>query len=130
LFYEANNASELPIDLIKTIINNDETLKEKYIVDDLVLSALICKELLPGSRSKVQYPMPVCDMLVPHEHALWNVSKGGSDTVTRFTWNCLTVLPIKTPQTVMIARYLMIYAVLAHRLIQAVTGTKRGGRCK
>ena len=62
LFYEANNASELPVDLIKTIINNDETLKKKYTVDDLVLSALICKELLPGSKSKVQYPMPVCDI--------------------------------------------------------------------
>ena len=54
-----------------------------------------------------------------------NVSKGGSDTVTRFTWNCLPVLPIKTPQTVVVARYIMIYGVLYHRLIQVVSGTKK-----
>eukprot|EP00985_Skeletonema_marinoi_P024116 scaffold16550_cov148-Skeletonema_marinoi.AAC.1 len=58
-------------------------------------------------------------------HTLWNVSKGGPDTVTKFTWNCLPVLPIRTPQTVVVARYLMLYAVLYHRLIQAVTGTKK-----
>ena len=124
LFY-SHNTGDLPRDLIGNIILNDDTLKKKYTIDDLMTSALICRELLPGSSSKVQYPIPACDMLVPHEYALWNVSKGGSDTVTKYTWNCLTVLPIKTPQTVVVARYLAIYAVLYHRLLQAVTGTKK-----
>eukprot|EP00986_Skeletonema_menzelii_P000918 scaffold258_cov80-Skeletonema_menzelii.AAC.1 len=124
LFY-SDNQSDLPLGLIENIIRNDVTLKQKYTVDDLVMSALICREMRPGSSSRLKYPIPACDMLVPHEYALWNASKGGSDTVTRFTWNCLPVLPIRTPQSVMIARYIMIYGVLHHRLIQAVTGTKK-----
>ena len=66
----------------------------------------------------VQHLLPACNTLIPYEYALWNVSKGGSDTVTRLIWNCLSILPIKTPQTVIVARYLMIYGVLHHRLVQ------------
>ena len=66
----------------------------------------------------VQHLLPACNTLIPYEYALWNVSKGGSDTVTRLIWNCLSVLPIKTPQTVIVGRYLMIYGVLHHRLVQ------------
>ncbi|KAL7459870.1 hypothetical protein ACHAWC_011885 [Mediolabrus comicus] len=118
LFYAAEKAGDLPLDTIKNVIDNDDTLKGNYTLGDLVTSALICNELLPGNRSGVQHPLPACNTLIPYEYALWNVSKGGSDTVTRLIWNCLSILPIKTPQTVMIARYLMIYGVLHHRLVQ------------
>ena len=64
--------------------------------------------------SVMLFPIPACNMLLPYEYALWNSSKGGSDTVTRFTWNCLSVLPIKMPQTVIVARFLLIFAVLMH----------------
>lgn len=117
LFYAAKKAGDLPLDTIKNVIHNDETLKGKYTLGELVTSAL-CNELLPGNRSGVQHPLPACNTLIPYEYALWNVSKDGSDTVTRLIWNCLSIIPIKTPQTVMIARYLMIYGVLHHPLVQ------------
>ena len=90
-------------------------------------SAMICREMLPGSSSKVKFPIPFCDMFIPHEHALWNVSKGGSDTVTRFTWNCQSILPIRSPQTVILSRLIMLFGVTCHRLYQAVTFKKKPG---
>ena len=88
-------------------------------------SFLIWRELLPGSKSRPVFPIPPCDMLLPLDYAQWNSSKGGSDTVTRFCWNCLNVLPIRTPQTVVVARLFMLYAVLLHRTRHVVTGNKK-----
>jgi hypothetical protein len=63
-------------------------------------------------------------MLVPLEYSEWNASKGGSDTVTRFTYNCQVVVPVKKPQAVIVARMFQLHAILLHRAIQSVTGTK------
>jgi len=88
-------------------------------------SYLIWHELLPDAPGCPMYPVPSCDMVLPLVHSMWNSSKGGSDTATRLAWKCLAVVPIKTPQTVMIARLLMLYAVVLHRSNQAITGTKK-----
>lgn len=64
-------------------------------------------------------------MLLPFEHSLWNNCKGGSNTFTRFAWNCLSILPIKSPQTVVAARFFIVYAVLFHRTRQVITMSKR-----
>ena len=64
-------------------------------------------------------------MLVPLDYSLWNSIKGGSDTVTRFACNCQIIVPIRSPQTVVVARFLALHAVLFHRLTQAVTMSKK-----
>jgi hypothetical protein len=63
-------------------------------------------------------------MGLPYEHSLWDGCKGGSDTVTRFAWNCISVLPIKAPQASVVARLFLVYSVAFHRARQVVTMTK------
>ena len=41
--------------------------------------------------------------------------------MTRFACNCQIIVPIRSPQTVVLARFLALYAVLFHGLTQAVT---------
>ncbi|KAL7550440.1 hypothetical protein ACHAWF_013676 [Thalassiosira exigua] len=88
-------------------------------------SFLIWRGITPDSLSRIKFPPASCDMLVPFGHALWNYFKGGSDTVTRFTWNCLPVLFTRMPQTAVVSPYFMIYSILFYRLKQNVTGTKQ-----
>ena len=124
LFY-SDSIDELPLDLIEGILLSTPKLKSKFQLNDFMTSFFIWRELLPGNQDSHKFPIPACDMLLPYEHSLWNSSKGGSDTVTRFTWNCLSVLPIKMPQTAIMARFFLIYAVLFHRTRQVVTMTKK-----
>lgn len=86
---------------------------------------LIWRELIPTNSTSQKFPIPECNMLVPLDYSQWNSSKGGSDTVTRFTYNCQCIVPIKSPQSVVVARFIMLYAVLFHRMAQSVTGTKK-----
>ena len=124
LFY-SDSIDELPLDLIEGILLSTPKLKSKFQLNDFMTSFFIWRELLPGNQDSHKFPIPACDMLLPYEHSLWNSSKGGSDTVTRFTWNCLSVLPIKMPQTAIVARFLLIYAVVFHRTRQVVTMRKK-----
>jgi hypothetical protein len=124
VFYR-DSVDDMPLELFEEILVSEDTLKRKYTMDDFMTSLLIARELMPGSHSKVMHPIPPCDMLVPFEYSLWNSSKGGSDTITRLIWNCKAKIPVLTPQTVVVARLLMIYAVLFHRLSQAVTIKKK-----
>ena len=124
-FYE-DRIEDLPLNYIESVLLGDEKLKKKYTIDDFMFSMLIWRGMNPISSnpSVPKYPIPPCDMLVPLDCSLWNSSKGGSDTVTRFAWNCMIIVPIRTPQTVVVARFLALYSVLFHRLIQNVTMTK------
>lgn len=123
LFY-SNDIAELPLDVIENILLSSATLKSKFQIDDFMMSLLIWRELLPGGQGGHKFPIPKCDMLLPFEHSLWNSCKGGSDTVTRFAWNCLSVLPIRMPQTSIMARFFLIYAVVFHRVRQVMTMRK------
>lgn len=114
-------AEDIPVQLLEEILTSNETLRKKYTIDDLMTSLLIARELRPGSDANIKYPIPACDKLLPLDSSLWNVSKGGSDITTRLAWNCQAVLPIKTPQTTIVGRYVALYSVLFHRLVQAVT---------
>ena len=71
----------------------------------VMTSFLIWRELFPCGLESHTFPIPACDMLVPIEYSLWNTLKGGSDTVTGFAWNGLSILPIKSPQTAVTARF-------------------------
>ena len=124
LFY-GENIQDLPLDIIEGILLSTPSLKSKFQLDDFVTSYLIWRELLPNNPDDHKFPIPPCDMLLPFEHSTWNSSKGGSDTVTRFAWNCLSVLPVKMPQTAIMARFFLIYAVLFHRTRQVVTMRKK-----
>ena len=90
-------------------------------------SLLIWQKINPidSNLSAPKYPIPPCNMLVPLDYSLWNSSTGGSDTVTRFACNCQIIVPIRSPQTVVVARFLALHAVLFHRLTQAVTMSKK-----
>lgn len=123
-FYEGD-VSRLPTSYIKQVLLNDVKLKKKYTIDDFMTEWLIWSELLPTNDKPHRFPVPECNMLIPLDHSLWNSSKGGSDTVTRFTYNCQTIVPIKAPQAVVVARFEMLFSVLFHRTSQAVTGTKQ-----
>lgn len=125
-FYE-DQIDDLPLDYIESVLLGDEKLKKKYTIDDFIFSLLIWRDINPisSNSSPPKYPIPPCDMLVPLDCSLWNSSKGGSDTVTRFAWNCKIIVPIRTPQTIVVARFLALYSVLFHRLIQVVTMSKK-----
>lgn len=123
-FY-SNNLEDLPKKFIEEVLETDTTLKKKYDMDDFMTSFLIWRELRLDGLNPPNFPIPQCDMLIPLLHALWNASKGGSDTMTRLAWNCLAILGIKTPQTVVVARLFMLYAALLHRMNQAITGRKK-----
>ena len=123
IFYESN-PSDLPISSIKSVLLSDDKLKKKYTIDDFMTSWLIWRELLPANDSPHKFPLPECNMLIPWDHAMWNSSKGGSDTVTGFCYKNQVILPIRSPQTAVVARFIMLFAVLNHRMAQSVTGTK------
>ena len=97
-FYE-DQIDDLPLDYIESVLLGDEKLKKKYTIDDFIFSLLIWRDINPisSNSSPPKYPIPPCDMLVPLDCSLWNSSKGGSDTVTRFAWNCKIIVPIRTP---------------------------------
>ena len=124
-FYE-DKIEDIPLEYIETILLGDEKLKGKYNLDDFMFSLLIWRKINPivSNSSAPKYPIPPCNMLVPLDCSLWNSSKGGSDTVTRLACNCKIIVPIKSPQSVVVARFLSLYAVLFHRLNQAVTSMK------
>ena len=124
-FYE-DETKDLPLEYIETILLGDEKLKGKYNLDDFMFSLLIWRKINPivSNPSAPKYPIPPCNMLVPLDYSLWNSSKGGSDTVTRLACNCKIIVPIKSPQSVVVARFLSLYAVLFHRLNQAVKSKK------
>lgn len=125
-FYE-DAVENLPIDFMESVLLSNENLKKKYDINDAMTSFLIWRALLPTSinKSPPKYPIPPCNKLLPLDYAQWNSSKGGSDTCTRFTYNCQVILPNKKPQSYVISRLLQLEAVLFHRVSQAVTGTKK-----
>eukprot|EP00956_Cyclotella_meneghiniana_P031813 scaffold85070_cov113-Cyclotella_meneghiniana.AAC.1 len=125
-FYE-DKVEDLPMNYIESILLGDEKLKKKYTIDDFMFSLLMWRQIQPvhSNHKAPKFPIPPCDMVVPLDCSLWNSSKGGSDTVTRFAWNCKIIVPIRTPQTVVVARFFALYSVLYHRLIQAVTMTTK-----
>jgi hypothetical protein len=89
-------------------------------------SFLIWKELLPTNDNCAHlFPIPQCSMLIPLEHSVWNDSKGGSDTVTRFTYNSQIIVPVKSPQNAVCARFFSLFLVPFHRGSQVVTCTKQ-----
>lgn len=124
LFY-LERVDDMPLKLFDEIVQSNVKLRRKYTLDDIMTSLLIVRELIPGIAANVKYPIPACNKLLPLDYSLWNVSKGGSDTTTRYTWNCKSILPIKTPQTTISSREFMIYGVLFHRPTQAVTARKK-----
>ena len=89
--FHGSDIDEVPLDLIEGILLSTPTLKSKYQLNDFVTSFLIWRELFPCCPESHKFPIPACNMLLPIEHSLWNNCKGGSDTVTRFAWNCLSV---------------------------------------
>lgn len=105
----------------------NETLKKKFDVNDAMTSLLIWRALLPTSinPSPPNYPIPPINKLVPVEYSKWNSLKGGSDTATRFTYNCQLKLPNKKPQSYVTCRLLELEGILFHRVSQAVTGRKK-----
>ena len=125
IFYEGK-VEDLPFQYIESVLLSDESLKKKFQLDDFMTSYLIWRALLPtlANPDPPVFPIPPCHMLVPLEYSEWNASKGGSDTVTRFTYNCQVVVPVKKPQAVIVARMFQLHAILLHRAIQSVTGTK------
>ena len=142
VFYRGS-VDVIRLELFEDILVSEDTLERKYTMDDFMNSLLIARELMPGSQSKVKHPMamlmqrqreqaihPFYDMLVPFEYSLWNSSKGGSGTMSRLVWNCKANIPILTPQTVVVARLRMIFAVVFHRLSEAVTIAKKPGAAK
>ena len=124
VFYE-DIIDNVPLKLIEGILLSTPKLKSKFQLDDFMTSFLIWRELLPDREGSPNFPIPPCNMLLPMEHSLWNTCKGGSDTVTRFTWNCMAILPVKMPQTVVVARFFLLYATVYHRILQVVTMRKK-----
>jgi hypothetical protein len=99
-------------------------LKKKYELSDFMTSLHLWRALLPtNDNQRFLFPIPECDKLLALEYSQWNSSKGGSDTVTRFTYNCQSIVTVKSPQTMVVTRFLMLFSVLMHRASQAVTGT-------
>ena len=124
VFY-ADDIEEVPLDFIEGILSNSPGLSSKFDINDFMTSLHIWRQLLPGRSYSPKFPVPNCWGLLPLEHSLWNSCKGGSDTITRFMANCKPSLPIRTPQTVIVSRYLMLRAVLFHRLLQSTTMRKK-----
>ena len=121
-FYE-DKIEDLPLNYMESILLGDERLKKKYNLDNFMTSLLIWKKINPidSNLSASKYPIPPCNMLVPLDYSLWNSSKGGPDTVTRFVCNCQIIVPIRSPQIVVVASFFALHAVLFHQLTQAVT---------
>ena len=124
VFYE-KPIDELPMELIKSILNNDQKLKKKYDMDDFMTSLMIWRELQPGNSRGHKFPIPPCNLLIPLEHSQWNASMHGSDTGSKLCSNNKAILPIKSPQCKVVSRLLQLYAVLLHRTRHAVTGKKK-----
>eukprot|EP00542_Grammatophora_oceanica_P001818 CAMPEP_0194065850 /NCGR_PEP_ID=MMETSP0009_2-20130614/85696_1 /TAXON_ID=210454 /ORGANISM="Grammatophora oceanica, Strain CCMP 410" /LENGTH=642 /DNA_ID=CAMNT_0038718741 /DNA_START=1379 /DNA_END=3307 /DNA_ORIENTATION=+ len=65
---------------------------------------------------KLKLPIPRIARVIPRVFAEWNVKKGGSDTVTQLIDSVYLGPPILRSQTVLVARYFMIYGVGLHQL--------------
>lgn len=116
-FYQ-DDISNLLLDFIESVLNDDEKLKKKYQLNDFMTSLLLWRALLPtnDNANQIVFPIPPIDRLIPLEHSTWNSSKGGSGTVTRYTYNCQSIVTVRTPQTVVVTRFLLLFAVVMHRV--------------
>jgi hypothetical protein len=125
IFYQ-DDIKDLPLDYIESVLLADEFLKKKYELNDFMTSLVIWRGLLNTSANRHQpkFPIPPCNILVPLDYSTWNSSKGGSNTATRYTYNCKIIAPHKVPQEKMVARLLSLSHVVFLRCAHAVTGKK------
>ena len=106
-------------ELLKEIY--DETLQWAYEGDKMKMSGDIIKKCI-AKRKKVlddyesfehnyylwkelmiskslPLPLPPCKRIIPAQHSMWNLNKGGSDTMTKLMWKCKHEPPIINLQT-------------------------------
>ena len=74
------------------------------------------KELMMSKSSPL--PLPPCKRIIPAQHSMWNLNKGGSDTMTKLMWKCKHEPPIINPQTRAIRQMFSIMMTRIHRCIQ------------
>jgi hypothetical protein len=65
-------------------------------------------------------PLPPVRRIIPITCAMWNVTKGGSDAISKLIWKVLYNIPkhLSSPQTVVVARMHLILVAVCHRLLQ------------
>lgn len=69
----------------------------------------------------IRFPLPPIDRFLPCQNAEWNLSKGPSDTLTKLFDDCEECITIRTPQTVAVARLMLVLSSAFHRCIQVVS---------
>ena len=74
----------------------------------------------PDERA-IRFPLPTIDKFLPCHNAEWNLSKGPSDTLTKLFDGSEEAITIRTPQTMSIARFLVVLASAYHRCNQIMT---------
>ena len=62
-------------------------------------------------------PLPLCKRIIPAQHSMWNLNKGGSDTMTKLMWKCKHEPPIINPQTKAIRQMFSLIMTCIHRCI-------------
>ena len=111
--YEGNKM-KMPDDIIKKCI----TKRKRTLVDyETFERNYYCwKELMMSKSSPL--PLPSCKRIIPAQHSMWNLNKGGSDTMTKLMWKCKHEPPIINPQTKAIRQMFSLMMTCIHRCIQ------------
>ena len=66
-------------------------------------------------------PIPPSRRVLPIQASVWNIAKGGSDTITHLIWNAKYNVPHKCAQSSAIAHFLMFPPILYHKHLQILT---------
>ena len=104
---------KMPGDIIKKCIAK----RKKILVDyeSFEHNYYFWKELMMSKS--LPLPLPPCKRIIPAQHSMWNLNKGGSDTMTKLMWKCKHEPPIINPQTKAICQMFSLIMMCIHRCI-------------
>ena len=128
-FYDVTlEESSFPANKIKLALEQKNAGKKKG--DQVSYHAFLTNYMLwrslnvtPDVRS-IKFPLPPMDRFLPCQNAEWNLSKGPSDTLTKLFDECEEHIPIRTAQTVAVARFLAVSMAAFHRSHQIMTSKR------
>ena len=122
-FYK-EDLEDFPMEKIEEALqirNSKRKKKDAVDMHSFVTHLKLWRALNIHVTQGIQFPLPQMRMIIPFINAVWNSTKGPSDTMTKLLDSCEENLGIRTPQCVSVARLLGLLGIAFHRSSQTAT---------
>ena len=122
-FY-ANSLDNFPFKRMEEALdiqNSSRKKKDAVDIHSFLTHLKLWRCLNVNVASHISFPLPPMRMVIPFMNAMWNASKGPSDTMTKLLDSCEENLGIRSPQSVAVGRLLGLNGIAFHRCNQTVT---------